>query len=185
MEGAVNEMDHMGEGAGEEASSRATPVMAQFLVLKQANPGSLLFFRMGDFYELFFEDAEIASRTLGIVLTKRGKHQGLDIPMCGVPVHAADDYLQKLIGLGHDARIMAPRFVTPYHKSGKNDGRPELAKAASGADAPGIACSGSSSTTAISWRCAPRAAFRTSTVSQVPPDMQLSPWSSRMIGLPV
>ena len=63
-------------------------------------PDSLLFYRMGDFYELFFEDAEIASRALGIVLTKRGKHQGLDIPMCGVPVHAADDYLQKLIAAG-------------------------------------------------------------------------------------
>lgn len=105
MEGPVNEMDHMGEGAGEEASSRATPVMAQFLVLKQANPGSLLFFRMGDFYELFFEDAEIASNALGITLTKRGKHLGEDIPMCGVPVHAADAYLQKLIRLGHRVAV--------------------------------------------------------------------------------
>ena len=97
MEGAVTEIDHMGEGAGEEASSRATPVMAQFLVLKQANPGSLLFFRMGDFYELFFEDAEIASNALGITLTKRGKHQGEDIPMCGVPAHSAEGYLARLI----------------------------------------------------------------------------------------
>ena len=105
MEGAVTEIDHMGEGAGEEASSRATPVMAQFLVLKQANPGSLLFFRMGDFYELFFEDAEIASNALGITLTKRGKHQGEDIPMCGVPVHAADAYLQKLIRMGHRVAV--------------------------------------------------------------------------------
>jgi DNA mismatch repair protein MutS len=55
---------------------------------------------MGDFYELFFEDAVEASRALGITLTKRGKHLGQDIPMCGVPVHAADDYLQKLIILG-------------------------------------------------------------------------------------
>ena len=105
MEGAVTEIDHMGEGAGEEASSRATPVMAQFLVLKQANPGSLLFFRMGDFYELFFEDAEVASNALGITLTKRGKHQGEDIPMCGVPVHAADAYLQKLIRMGHRVAV--------------------------------------------------------------------------------
>jgi len=105
MEGAVNEIDHMGEGAGEEASSRATPVMAQFLVLKQGNPGSLLFFRMGDFYELFFEDAEVASRALGITLTKRGKHNGEDIPMCGVPVHAADAYLQKLIRTGHRVAV--------------------------------------------------------------------------------
>ena len=68
--------------------------------IKSANPDSLLFYRMGDFYELFFDDAEKASRALGIVLTKRGKHQGADIPMCGVPVHAADDYLQKLIAQG-------------------------------------------------------------------------------------
>ena len=105
MEGAVNEMENMAEGTGEEASSRATPVMAQFLVLKQANPGSLLFFRMGDFYELFFEDAEVASNALGITLTKRGKHLGEDIPMCGVPVHAADAYLQKLIRMGHRVAV--------------------------------------------------------------------------------
>ncbi|GAB4360336.1 MAG: DNA mismatch repair protein MutS [Oricola sp.] len=77
-----------------------TPMMAQYLEIKEANPDSLLFYRMGDFYELFFEDAEIASRALGITLTKRGKHLDEDIPMCGVPVHAADDYLQKLIGQG-------------------------------------------------------------------------------------
>ena len=75
-------------------------MMEQYVEIKAANPDSLLFYRMGDFYELFFDDAEEASRALGIVLTKRGKHQGQDIPMCGVPVHAADDYLQKLIGLG-------------------------------------------------------------------------------------
>ncbi|MCA3562173.1 MAG: DNA mismatch repair protein MutS [Aestuariivirga sp.] len=98
-------MDHMGEGVGEESSGRATPVMAQFLVLKQANPGSLLFFRMGDFYELFFEDAEVAAKALGITLTKRGKHLGEDIPMCGVPVHAADAYLQKLIRMGHRVAV--------------------------------------------------------------------------------
>ncbi len=78
----------------------ATPMMEQYIEIKAANPDSLLFYRMGDFYELFFDDAEKASRALGIVLTKRGKHLGQDIPMCGVPVHAADDYLQKLIGLG-------------------------------------------------------------------------------------
>ena len=75
-------------------------MMAQFMEIKAANPDSLLFYRMGDFYELFFEDAERASRALGIMLTKRGKHLGEDIPMCGVPYHAADDYLQKLIRLG-------------------------------------------------------------------------------------
>src|SRR5690554_679346 len=82
-----------------------TPMMSQFLEIKALNPGYLLFYRMGDFYEMFFEDAEIASQALGIVLTRRGKHQGADIPMCGVPVHAAQDYLKKLIGLGHRVAI--------------------------------------------------------------------------------
>src|SRR5262245_7739687 len=64
-----------------------TPSMAQFLEIKAAHPGCLLFYRMGDFYELFFEDAVAAAEALGIVLTKRGKHLGHDIPMCGVPIH--------------------------------------------------------------------------------------------------
>ncbi len=83
----------------------ATPMMAQYLEIKASHPGSLLFYRMGDFYELFFGDAEKASATLGIALTKRGKHLGEDIPMCGVPVHAADHYLQKLIRAGHRVAI--------------------------------------------------------------------------------
>src|SRR5215510_4544940 len=83
-----------------EASARVTPMMEQFLEIKAANPGLLLFYRMGDFYELFFEDAEIASKALGIMLTKRGKHQGQDIPMCGVPVERSDDYLHRLIAQG-------------------------------------------------------------------------------------
>ncbi|UUP17943.1 DNA mismatch repair protein MutS [Nitratireductor thuwali] len=87
------------------ANAGATPMMQQYLEIKAVNADSLLFYRMGDFYELFFEDAEIASRALGITLTKRGKHQGDDIPMCGVPVHAADDYLQRLIGLGHRVAV--------------------------------------------------------------------------------
>ena len=82
-----------------------TPMMAQFLEIKAAYPGYLLFYRMGDFYELFFEDAETASRALGIALTKRGKHLGADIAMCGVPVHAADQYLQKLIRLEHRVAV--------------------------------------------------------------------------------
>ena len=81
-------------------SGAVTPMMEQYIEIKAANPDSLLFYRMGDFYELFFDDAEKASQALGIVLTRRGKHQGADIPMCGVPVHAADDYLQKLIAQG-------------------------------------------------------------------------------------
>lgn len=83
-----------------ESRASATPMMEQYIEIKAANPGSLLFYRMGDFYELFFDDAVEASRSLGITLTKRGQHMGRDIPMCGVPVHAADDYLQRLISLG-------------------------------------------------------------------------------------
>ena len=75
-------------------------MMAQYIEIKSTYSDALLFYRMGDFYELFFSDAETASRALGITLTKRGKHLGEDIPMCGVPVHAADDYLQRLIALG-------------------------------------------------------------------------------------
>ena len=80
-------------------------MMAQYLEIKAANPDCLLFYRMGDFYELFFEDSVIAARALGIMLTKRGKHRGEDIPMCGVPVERANDYLQKLIALGHRVAV--------------------------------------------------------------------------------
>ncbi len=80
-------------------------MMAQFIAIKAANADSLLFYRMGDFYELFFEDAVIASRCLGIALTKRGKHLGDDIPMCGVPVERAEDYLHRLIRAGHRVAV--------------------------------------------------------------------------------
>ena len=79
--------------------------MEQYIEIKAANPDCLLFYRMGDFYELFFEDAEIASRALGIMLTKRGKHPAADIPMCGVPVERADEYLHRLIALGHRVAV--------------------------------------------------------------------------------
>jgi DNA mismatch repair protein MutS len=83
----------------------ATPAMQQYLEIKSRYPQALLFYRMGDFYELFFDDAVDASGILGIALTKRGKHAGEDIPMCGVPVHAAENYLQKLIASGHHVAI--------------------------------------------------------------------------------
>src|SRR6201986_2889090 len=81
-------------------TSDATPLMAQYLEIKAGHAEYLLFYRMGDFYELFFDDAARASEALDIALTKRGKHQGDDIPMCGVPVHAAEAYLEKLIRKG-------------------------------------------------------------------------------------
>lgn len=88
-----------------EAPAKMSPMMEQYHEIKAANPGLLLFYRMGDFYELFFDDAEIAARALGITLTKRGKHLGQDIPMCGVPVERADDYLHRLIALGHRVAV--------------------------------------------------------------------------------
>jgi DNA mismatch repair protein MutS len=90
---------------GTLADTRATPMMEQYIEIKAANPECLLFYRMGDFYEMFFEDAEVASRALGIMLTKRGKHLGRDIPMCGVPVERADEYLHRLIALGHRVAV--------------------------------------------------------------------------------
>jgi DNA mismatch repair protein MutS len=86
-------------------AGRVTPMMEQYIEIKAANPDCLLFYRMGDFYELFFDDAEVASRALGIVLTRRGKHLGRDIPMCGVPVERADEYLHRLIALGHRVAV--------------------------------------------------------------------------------
>ncbi len=88
-----------------EPAGKITPMMVQFIEIKSANPDCLLFYRMGDFYEMFFEDAEVASRALGIVLTHRGKHLGRDIPMCGVPIHRSDEYLARLIALGHRVAV--------------------------------------------------------------------------------
>lgn len=83
-----------------ELADKITPMMAQYLEIKEGHPDALLFYRMGDFYELFFADAEAASVALDIALTKRGKHLGEDIPMCGVPVHSAEGYLLTLIRKG-------------------------------------------------------------------------------------
>ncbi len=83
----------------------ATPVMAQFFEAKARQPDALVFFRMGDFYELFFDDAVKASAALGITLTARGKHGGQEIPMAGVPVHAAEAYLAKLIRAGFKVAV--------------------------------------------------------------------------------
>src|SRR5204862_997270 len=90
----------MNEQVDIAAAEVATPMMAQYLEIKAAHAEYLLFYRMGDFYELFFDDAVKASEALDIALTKRGKHLGDDIKMCGVPVHAAEQYLEKLIRKG-------------------------------------------------------------------------------------
>jgi len=83
--------------ADKKTKSPITPMMVQYLELKEKHQEYLLFYRMGDFYELFFDDAVKASAALDITLTKRGTHNGQDIPMCGVPVHAAENYLSRLI----------------------------------------------------------------------------------------
>ncbi len=87
------------------AARGVTPMMAQYLEIKAGYPHALLFYRMGDFYELFHEDAVVASAALDITLTKRGKHEGADIAMCGVPVHSADGYLARLIRKGFKVAV--------------------------------------------------------------------------------
>jgi len=87
------------------ASSQHTPMMQQFLRIKADHPDILLFYRMGDFYELFFDDARKASQLLDITLTARGKASGEPIPMCGIPYHAADNYLARLIKAGESVAI--------------------------------------------------------------------------------
>ncbi len=90
----------------------STPMMQQYLGIKYANLDCLLLFRMGDFYELFFDDAILASKVLGLALTKRGKIGEEEVPMCGVPHHALENYLNKLIGEGYKVAI-CDQFETP------------------------------------------------------------------------
>ena len=87
-------------------------MMAQYLALKREAGDCLLFYRMGDFFELFFEDAKIASAILDIALTARGEHDGDRIPMCGVPAHSAEGYLARLIKAGQRVAI-ADQVETP------------------------------------------------------------------------
>jgi DNA mismatch repair protein MutS len=87
------------------AATAPTPMMAQYLALKAEAADCLLFYRMGDFFELFFDDAKAAAQCLDIALTARGEHQGEPIPMCGVPIHAAEAYLARLIKAGHRVAI--------------------------------------------------------------------------------
>jgi DNA mismatch repair protein MutS len=101
----LQEEDETAFEAAQAVAASSTPMMAQYWEIKRAHHGYLLFYRMGDFYELFFDDAVIAAETLDIALTRRGKHQGADIPMCGVPVHAAESYLERLIRAGHKVAI--------------------------------------------------------------------------------
>ncbi len=88
-----------------EMTEPSTPLMRQYAAIKKEHPAALLFFRLGDFYELFFDDAVLASRELQITLTSRNKEKGLAVPMCGVPYHAADGYISKLVRKGFRVAI--------------------------------------------------------------------------------
>src|SRR5713226_4500048 len=99
-----------------EMSEPSTPLMRQYAAVKKDHPTALLFFRLGDFYELFFDDAVVASRELQITLTSRNKEKGIAVPMCGVPHHAAEGYIGKLIRKGYKVAICEqmedPRLTT-------------------------------------------------------------------------
>src|SRR5438105_9844089 len=102
-------------GADQAATSHSTPLMRQYHAIKQQAPNALLMFRLGDFYELFYDDAVTAARELEITLTSRNKEKGAAIPMCGVPYHAAEGYISRLIQKGYRVAICEqmedPRFT--------------------------------------------------------------------------
>ena len=105
-------------------ASAPTPMMAQYLELKREAGDCLLFYRMGDFFELFFDDARTASGVLDIALTSRGEHQGAPIPMCGVPVHSAEGYLARLIKAG--CRVAIAEQVESPEQAKKRGGSKAL-----------------------------------------------------------
>src|ERR1700675_2756817 len=98
----------------------STPLMRQYAAIKKEHPAALLFFRLGDFYELFFDDAVLASRELQITLTSRNKEKGLAVPMCGVPHHAADGYISKLVRKGFQGAI-CEQMEDPQLRSAPQD----------------------------------------------------------------
>src|SRR6187549_633005 len=104
--------------------SATTPMMVQYLALKREAGECLLFYRMGDFFELFFDDAKTASQVLDIALTSRGEHLGAPIPMCGVPVHAAEGYLARLIKAG--CRVAIAEQVESPEEARKRGGSKAL-----------------------------------------------------------
>ena len=109
------------------ATPPATPMMAQYWALKEQAQDCLLFYRMGDFFELFFDDARAAAATLDIALTSRGEHGGEAIPMCGVPVHAAEAYLARLIRAGHRVAI-AEQTETPAEAKARGGSKALVAR---------------------------------------------------------
>jgi len=109
------------------SAAGATPAMAQWFAAKAEHPDALLFFRMGDFYEMFFDDAEAAAAALDIALTRRGEHNGAPISMCGVPVHAAEAYLARLIRRGFRVAV-AEQMEDPKQRLGKAPIRREVVR---------------------------------------------------------
>src|SRR3546814_1954477 len=109
------------------AAPAATPMMAQYWTLKERAGDCLLFYRMGDFFELFFDDAKAAAATLDIALTARGEHDGQPVPMCGVPVHSAEAYLARLIKAGHRVAI-AEQVETPAEAKGRGGSQALVAR---------------------------------------------------------
>lgn len=109
------------------AAAPATPMMAQYWALKAQASDALLFYRMGDFFELFFDDAKAAAATLDIALTSRGEHGGEAVPMCGVPVHAAEAYLARLIRAGHRVAI-AEQVETPAEAKARGGSKALVAR---------------------------------------------------------
>ena len=105
----------------------ASPAMAQWFAAKAEHPEALVFFRMGDFYELFFADAEAAAAALDIALTQRGEHGGAPIPMCGVPYHAAEAYLARLIRRGFRVAV-TEQMEDPKTRNGKGPIRREVVR---------------------------------------------------------
>ncbi len=97
--------DPMSAGEAQSSTEASTPLMRQYTAIKKEHPNALLFFRLGDFYELFFEDAVVAARELQITLTSRNKEKGIAVPMCGVPYHSAENYISKLIRKGYKVAI--------------------------------------------------------------------------------
>ena len=110
-----------------DAGESGSPMIAQYRELKAAHPDTFLFFRMGDFYELFFEDAVRAAPLLDIALTRRGRHEGREVPMCGVPAHNAEPYIAKLIRRGHKVAICEQ--VEDPAEARKRPGKPLLRRA--------------------------------------------------------
>ena len=123
----MNVMTHKHPLPGPPTAEGATPAMAQWFAAKAAHPDALLFFRMGDFYEMFFGDAEQAAAALDIQLTSRGEHAGQPIRMCGVPVHAAEAYLSRLIRRGFRVAV-AEQMEDPKARTGKAPIRREVVR---------------------------------------------------------